>query len=47
MRMDNCFADQRTAIYSEHMAAMRRYLGAMLLHTSASPDRNKSASTMS
>jgi hypothetical protein len=46
-RVDSCFADQRTAIYSVHMAAMRRYLGAMLLHTNPSPDRNSSASTTS
>jgi hypothetical protein len=41
------FVGQRTAIYSEHMAAMRRYLGAMLLHTNPSPDMNSSASTTS
>ena len=41
------FADQRTAIYSEHMAAMRFYLGAMLLHTKPSPDMNNNASTTS
>ena len=46
-RLVSCFACQRTAIYSEHMAAMRRYLGAMLLHTNPSPDRNSSASTTS
>ena len=42
-----CFAGQRTANYSVHMAAMRRYLGAMPLHTNPSPDRNSRASTMS
>ncbi len=46
-RLVSRFAGQRTAIYSEHMAAMRRYLGAMLLHTNPSPDRNSSASTTS
>jgi hypothetical protein len=29
------------------MAAMRRYLGAMLLHTNPAPDRNSNASTTS
>ena len=47
MRLVSCFAGRRTAIYSEHMAAMRRYLGAMLLHTNPRPDRNSSASTTS
>ena len=47
MRLVNCFAGERTAIYSVHMAAMRRYLGAMLLHTNPSPDRNSRPSTMS
>ena len=46
-RVDSRFAVQRTAIYSEHMAAMRCYLGAMLLHNNPSPDRNSSARTMS
>jgi hypothetical protein len=46
-RLVSCFAAHRTAIYSVHMAAMRSYLGAMLLHTNPSPDRNSSASTTS
>ena len=47
MRLVSCFAGERTAIYSVHMAAMRRYLGAMLLHINPSPDRNSRPSTMS
>src|SRR6185312_13333985 len=46
-RLVSRFAAHGTAIYSEHMAAMRGYLGAMLLHTNPSPDINSSANTTS
>ena len=35
------------AVDTRDMAAMRRYLGAMLLHTNPRPDRNSRPSTMS
>ena len=45
--MDNCFADQRTAITRSTWRPCARYLGAMLLHTNPRPDRNSRPSTMS